>query len=156
KLVVDSGGEGHHVDSASGFWGAMKTIMIADALMGMDNVLGVAGAAQGSFILVTLGLATSIPIVIWGSQIILKWVERVPVIVYIGSGVLAWTAAAMMVGEPLLKDTVKEYPVITGSVYFLITAAVLCAGFRVNHAKVRARVSAHLADVAVASADGSR
>jgi len=54
----------------------MKTIVVADALMGLDNVLAVAGAANGSFLLVVLGLLISIPIVIWGSQLILKFVER--------------------------------------------------------------------------------
>src|ERR671929_39973 len=71
---------------AATFWAAMKTIIVADALMGLDNVLAVAGAAQGSFVLVIVGLLASIPIVIWGSQLILKFVERYPVIIYIGAG----------------------------------------------------------------------
>ena len=56
----------------------MKTIVIADAIMGLDNVLAVAGAAKGSFLLVVLGLLISIPIVVWGSTLILKWVDRFP------------------------------------------------------------------------------
>ena len=83
----------------------MKTIVIADALMGLDNVLAVAGAAKGSFLLVVLGLLISMPIVVWGSTLILKWVDRFPVIVYIGAGVLAWTAAQMMLHEPLLDPS---------------------------------------------------
>ena len=67
----------------------MKTIVIADAVMGLDNVLAVAGAAHGSFLLVVIGLLISIPIVIWGSTLILKWVERYPAIVYLGAAVLA-------------------------------------------------------------------
>jgi predicted tellurium resistance membrane protein TerC len=67
----------------------MRTIVIADAAMGLDNVLAVAGAAHGSFILVMLGLVISIPIVIWGSTLILTWVERHPWIVHIGVAVYA-------------------------------------------------------------------
>ena len=75
RLLVPAGGDdGHNVAPASSFWGAMKTIIVADALMGLDNVLAVAGAAQGSFLLVVLGLLISIPIVICGSQLILKYV----------------------------------------------------------------------------------
>src|SRR6185369_17111006 len=86
------------------FWGAMRTIIVADAVMGLDNVLAVAGAAHGSYLLVILGLAISVPIVVWGSGVLLKWVERYPAIVYFGSGVLAWTAVKMMMAEPLLRD----------------------------------------------------
>jgi YjbE family integral membrane protein len=111
KLLVDSGGEqAHEGTAASSFWGAMKTIIVADALMGLDNVLAVAGAAHGSFLLVVIGLLISIPIVIWGSQLVLKLVERYPAIVYLGSGVLALTAVKMVSGEPLLQDYVAAYP----------------------------------------------
>jgi YjbE family integral membrane protein len=88
---------------ASSFWAALKTILIADAVMGIDNVLGVAGAAQGSFLLVVLGLLISIPIVVWFSGVVLKLVERYPAVVYFGAGVLVWTAGKMILAEPLLK-----------------------------------------------------
>ena len=80
----------------------MKTIVIADALMGIDNVLGVAGAARGDFSLVVIGLLISIPIVVFGSTIVLKLVERFPIIIQLGSAVLAYTAAKMIVSEPFL------------------------------------------------------
>jgi predicted tellurium resistance membrane protein TerC len=82
----------------------MKTIVVADALMGVDNVLGVAGAAHGSFDLVVIGLLISVPIVVFGSSIVLKLVERFPIIIQLGSAVLAFTAAKMVVSEPLLTD----------------------------------------------------
>ncbi len=102
-LRPDSSGSDGHKVSATGFWTAMKTIVIADAVMGLDNVLAVAGAAHGSFLLVALGLLISIPIVVWGSTVVLHWVERFPVIVQAGSAILAWTAAKMILSEPLLK-----------------------------------------------------
>ena len=70
-LIQPDDGEGHQVNSGSTFWAAIKTIVIADAVMGLDNVLGVAGAAHGNFTLVVLGLLISIPIMIAGSHIIL-------------------------------------------------------------------------------------
>ena len=105
KLLADQGDKSHDGPMASTFWGAMKTIVVADALMGVDNVLGVAGAAHGSFDLVVIGLLVSIPIVVFGSTMVLKLVERFPLIINIGAGVLAFTAAKMIVSEPLL-DTV--------------------------------------------------
>lgn len=93
----------HAQFGASSFWAALKTILIADAVMGIDNVLGVAGAAQGSFLLVVLGLLISIPIVVWFSGVVLKLVERYPAVVYFGAGVLVWTAGKMILAEPLLK-----------------------------------------------------
>lgn len=102
KLLADQGDKDHDGPIASTFWGAMKTIVVADALMGVDNVLGVAGAAHGSFDLVVIGLLVSVPIVVFGSTMVLKLVERFPVIIKLGAAVLAFTAAKMIVSEPLL------------------------------------------------------
>ncbi len=110
----------------------MKTIIVADAVMGLDNVLAVAGAAQGSFLLVVLGLLISIPIVIWGSTLILKWVERFPVIIYLGAAVLAWTAAKMVLSEPLIKEWLEGNAVIAPAVYALVMGGVLGGGWLCN------------------------
>jgi YjbE family integral membrane protein len=108
KLLVDTGDQDDHGPAATTFAGAMKTIIVADALMGVDNVLGVAGAAHGSFDLVVLGLLISVPIVIFGSSVVLKLVERFPMIIQLGAAVLAFTAAKMIVGEPLLDPIFDE------------------------------------------------
>ena len=102
KLILDTGEDKEHDIRVTSFWGAMKTIIVADALMGIDNVLGVAGAAQGSFDLVVIGLLISVPIVVFGSTLVLKMVERWPVIINIGAAVLAFTAAKMITDEKLL------------------------------------------------------
>jgi YjbE family integral membrane protein len=148
KLLKKEDGGGHEVSAADSFWGAMKTIVIADAVMGLDNVLAVAGAAHGSFLLVVLGLLISIPIVIWGSQIILKWVERFPSIVYIGSGVLAWTAAKMILSEPVVRGVVAANPWISWATYAIVIGGVIGGGWLWNHRKVAARVAEHLVDPA--------
>ena len=102
RLIADTGDGDAHGPAATTFWGAMKTIIVADALMGVDNVLGVAGAAHGSWDLVIIGLLVSVPIVVLGSSVVLKLVERFPIIIQAGAAVLAFTAAKMIVGEPLL------------------------------------------------------
>ena len=103
KLLVDDNDHGD-VKSGDNFWAALRTVLIADALMGLDNVLAVAGASHGNFLLVVLGLLISVPIVMWGSTLILKWIERFPVIITIGASILTWTATKMIVGEPFLAD----------------------------------------------------
>ena len=152
-LPEEAAAEAAHADAgATSFWGAMRTIVIADAVMGLDNVLAVAGAAQGSYLLVVLGLAISVPIVIWGSTLMLKWVERYPVIVYFGSGVLAWTAVKMIAGEPLLKDAASEHTLLLHLLYLAVIAGVLGAGFLHNHRRLESRISARLALLAGAAA----
>jgi YjbE family integral membrane protein len=137
KLLAPQEADGAHSPVATTFWGAMKTIVIADALMGVDNVLGVAGAAKGSFDLVIIGLLISVPIVVWGSTLVLRLVERFQVIVYAGAGVLAYTAAHMIVGEPLLDafyDANRAYRYAT---YAVLVVGVLTSGWwtarRVHH-----------------------
>ncbi|MEQ7050628.1 TerC family protein [Paenibacillaceae sp. P-4] len=126
KLLVEE--KSHDVGSAGSLWAAIKTIIIADTVMGLDNVLAVAGAAHGDFILVVLGLLISVPIVVWGSTLIIKWVERFPIIIYIGAGVLAWTAAKMIVDEPMVKGFFTANPVLKWGLIVVIIGGVLAAG----------------------------
>lgn len=142
------GEEGTHIKPASSFWGAMRTIVVADAIMGLDNVLAVAGAAHGSFVLVVLGLLISVPIVVWGSSVILRYVERYPAIVYFGAGVLAWTAVKMMTSEPLLDDFFAVNDAIVPLTYFVVVFGVLWSGFVKNHHRLESRISARLAKFA--------
>ena len=129
KLLVPKVAKGDtHGKPVDNFRGAMKTIIIADALMGLDNVLAVAGAAKGSFLLVILGLLISIPIVVWGSTLILKWVDRFPAIVYLGAAVLAWTAAQMMLHEPLLAPFITGQYLIQAIAYAGTIGGVILAG----------------------------
>lgn len=129
KLLAPAADGGEHGVAAVGFWGAMKTIVIADALMGIDNVLGVAGAAHGRFDLVIIGLLVSIPIVVWGSTLVLKLVDRFPVITYLGAGVLAFTAAKMVVDEPLLAPVFASDALARYATYAVAVVGVLAAGW---------------------------
>lgn len=96
KLLQQDAKPPHDVSAAGNFWAAMRTIIVADALMGLDNVLAIAGAAKGHMLLVVIGLAISVPLVVWGSSLILRLIERFPIIVYVGSAAIAWTSARMM------------------------------------------------------------
>ncbi|MDH3319432.1 MAG: TerC family protein [Betaproteobacteria bacterium] len=124
-LTGEDGGREHDVAPARGFWAAMRTIVIADAVMGLDNVLAVAGAAHGSILLVVLGLVISIPIVVWGSTLILHWLERYPGLLYVGGAVLAWTAVTMISGEPLMIDLLVGQPLLVDALYFLVIGGTL-------------------------------
>ncbi len=137
KLIAPQGDDdGHGSPAATTFWGAMKTIVIADAIMGVDNVLGVAGAAHGSFDLVVIGLLISIPIVVFGSTLVLKLVERFPSIMYVGAGVLAFTAGKMIVNEKLLADFFKGPDTVHQLAYWAVCLTailgVLAAGWLRN------------------------
>ena len=128
RLLAEEGGDHGHATGAGTFWGAMRTIVIADALMGIDNVLGVAGAAHGAIDLVIVGLVVSVPIVVFGSSLVLKLVERFPVIIQLGAAVLAFTAAKMLVDEPLLDAVFDPYASVRWSTYAVCIAGVLGAG----------------------------
>ena len=128
RLLAGDDGDKHDIAPAKSFWAAMRTIVIADAVMGLDNVLAVAGAAHGSVLLVVLGLLISIPIVVWGSTLILHWIERFPWILYLGGAVLAGTAAKMILGEPLIEQWLAERPAgLKAATYLLIIGGVLAA-----------------------------
>ncbi len=136
QLLAEEDDGDAHGESATTFWGAMKTIIVADALMGVDNVLGVAGAAHGAFDLVIIGLLVSIPIVVLGSSVVLKLVERFPAIIALGAAVLAFTAAQMLVSEPLLADYLgnaktgltQDQQYTRWAIYIVTVAGVLLAG----------------------------
>ncbi|WP_423197919.1 MULTISPECIES: TerC family protein [unclassified Cupriavidus] len=129
KLLAAEDDGDEHGAGATSLVGAMKTIIIADAVMGVDNVLAVAGAAHGSFLLVVLGLLISIPIVVWGSSLVLKLMSRFPVIIYLGAGVLAFTAVKMISHEPLVKTFFEQWPVVYWGMYVVIIGGVLGAGW---------------------------
>jgi len=137
-VPVEESAESHGA-AATTFWGAMRTIVVADAVMGLDNVLAVAGAAHGSYVLVVLGLLISVPIVVWGSTVVLKVVDRFPAVVYVGAGVLVWTAVKMVLGEPLIKPWLVATP-NSGLLLYLAIPLILWAGFARNHRRLESRI----------------
>ena len=135
KLLVDSDAGEHDGPVATTFMGAMKTIVVADALMGVDNVLGVAGAAHGAMDLVIIGLLISVPIVVFGSSVVLKLVERFPIIIQLGAAVLAFTAAKMILGEPLLSAFFEANASLSWLVTVLAVVGVCGGGWWMTRIK---------------------
>ena len=84
-------------------WGAIRTILIADAVMSLDNVVAIAAAAHGSALLIAFGLAISIPLIVFGSQIVLRFLNRFPILVVLGGGLLGWIAGEIMVSDPFVQ-----------------------------------------------------
>ena len=145
KLLHAGGGEGNAHDDVKGsdsLWGALRTVVIADAVMGLDNVLAVAGAAHGSILLVVMGLLISVPIVIFGSTFILKVIERYPAFIYVGAAVLVVTAVKMITAEPLLASTLDGEPALVALLYGVALVATLGVAFLRNHRRIESRIAA--------------
>ncbi len=105
KLIIDE--KSHDIDAPTNFGAAVRTIIIADGIMGIDNVIAVAGVANGNMLLIGIGILITIPIIIWGSTAFIRLVERFPILIYLGGAILAWTAGSMITGDPLISS---KYP----------------------------------------------
>ena len=103
KLVLPEG-ESHEggIAAKSHVWGAIRTILIADAVMSLDNVVAIAAAAHGSTLLIAFGLAISIPLIVFGSQIVLRFLNRFAILVVLGGGLLGWIAGEILVSDPFV------------------------------------------------------
>ncbi len=107
KLLLPEEGDEHgNVASASTLWSAVKTIIVADFVMSLDNVIAIAGAAQQAdpdhqMGLVIFGLLVSIPLIVWGSTLVLRLIERYPIVVTLGGALLGWIAGGMMITDPM-------------------------------------------------------
>jgi YjbE family integral membrane protein len=110
--------EDHDVQSADHIWGAIKTIIIADFMMSLDNVLAVVGASQSagehSTAYAIAGIALSIPIIIFGAQGIMKLMDRFPIIIWLGAGLLGWVGAEMMITDPVAADYLSQATMALG------------------------------------------
>lgn len=95
-LLPEDGHADGEISAADNLWGAVKTIIVADLVMSIDNVVGVAGAAHGNLPLLIFGLLVSIPLIVWSSQLMLKLMDRFPIIVTVGAALLGWVAGGMM------------------------------------------------------------
>ena len=98
-----------HLDAHSHLWAAIRVIIVADFIMSLDNVIGVAAAAKGNIVLLILGLGISIPLIIWGSQLILKLMDRFPVIIVGGAALLGWVAGEMLVGDHAISGWIDAH-----------------------------------------------
>src|SRR6185295_7674332 len=107
KLLVPEDDDKDGVESSSNLLAAIKTILIADLVMSLDNVIGVAAAAKGSISLLIIGLALSIPLVVFGATVLMKLMQRFPIIIVIGAGLLGWVAGEMAATDPVVAAWVE-------------------------------------------------
>jgi YjbE family integral membrane protein len=109
KLLVPESDEHGNIQASSSVWSAVKTILIADFVMSLDNVIAIAGAAQNAHLdhqmyYVIFGLVVSVPIIIWGSTLVLKLIDRFPLVVTFGAGLLGWIAGGMLVTDIFIEN----------------------------------------------------
>lgn len=129
QLMTDGDEDGEGAQSGGGLMTAVRTILIADLVMSLDNVIAVAAAAHGNMVLLILGLAISIPLVIFGSTLMIKLMERFPIIILFGAGLIGWVGGETIASDAALHDVVLAHP----SLHYV--AAVLGALFVVGAGK---------------------
>lgn len=137
KLLVEE--KEHDISAKNTFWSALMTIIIADTVMSLDNVLAIASAANAAGhsnqLLVIIGLLVSVPIIIWGSTIFIKLLDRYPIILYIGSAVLAYTAANMITEEKFLHAFFEKNEVLKFGWIALAVVGIVVSGYLIKKRK---------------------
>lgn len=129
KLLVAED-EAEEVQGSENFWGAVKIIIIADIVMSLDNVLGMAGAAKGHLWMLFVGMVITIPLILFCSAMIMKLMERFPIFITFGAALLGYVAGEMAVGDPAIKDFVE-----TQASYLEYVVPVACALFVIGVGK---------------------
>jgi YjbE family integral membrane protein len=138
KLVTDEGGDGDHVEASDKLWYAVRTVAIADAVMSLDNVLAIAAVARDSKAMLVVGLIISIPLIVAGASLIMKMLERFPILIWAGAGLLGWLAGDMMLNDPIIRNAIGidavhrfELPAeFVGAVFVIATAYLIRRGRR--------------------------
>lgn len=139
KLILPEEDDGLDIKPSSHLLGAVKTIIVADFVMSLDNVIAVAGAAHGSLALLLFGLAVSIPLIVWSSQLILHWMERWPSIVMLGAGLLGYVAGQMLLTDPGLLALLPPLPAWAPKAAGAVGALVVVGGGRWLERRILAR-----------------
>jgi YjbE family integral membrane protein len=136
---MSKGDDTPDVDSADELRTAIRTIVTADLIMSLDNVLAVAGAARGSILLIVIGLAISIPVVMGGATVVLRLLERLPAIVWFGVALIAWTGASLIIGDPLVRQLLgAKVPELTAlALDAVVTVAVTLAAWLATRKSAR-------------------
>ncbi len=156
KLILpeDDGHGEDKIKADTHFLGAVKTIIIADFVMSLDNVLGVAAAAHGNVWLLVFGLLVSIPMIAWSSQLVLKLIDRFPFIIYLGGGLLGYVAGEMLVSDKMLADLLEHAPHILHMLLPVACAVlVVILGLWLAARKAAAKPVVNLLDERVSATD---
>ncbi|WP_028976105.1 TerC family protein [Sporolactobacillus terrae] len=124
--------EKHNIRAGISLVAAVRTIVLADMVMGFDNMLAIAGASKGHIGYIAIGLIFSVPIIVWGSKIILIAMEHVPFLIYVGGGILGYTASEMIMDEQEIRWIFETYPQLTHIFPILLIVALLVTGWLYN------------------------
>jgi YjbE family integral membrane protein len=126
-LLEDGEDEGEIGRQVSGLLAAVRTILIADLVMSLDNVLAVAAAAKGNTVLLVLGLGISVPLIVFGSTLLLRVMERYPLIITVGAALLGFLAGEMLLTDPAVTDRLGELPQAAANVAGAVGAVLVVA-----------------------------
>jgi YjbE family integral membrane protein len=143
KLILPPAGEAHHhIQSSDKLWSAVKTIIVADFVMSLDNVIAIAGAAEQAdpnqrLGLIVFGLLVSVPFIVFGSQLILRLLDRFPVIILIGGALLGWIAGELLVGDTLVDAHLPDHPAIVYAASALGAILVIAIGKTIERQRAR-------------------
>lgn len=133
-------GDGAEIAASTTLSGAIKTIIIADAVMSLDNVIAIAGAAKDSMVLVVFGLVVSVPIIVWGSKLVMKLMDRYPVTIVIGAALLGWIAGDMAATDVVTKDWVTQNAAFLSWLMPILAAGLVVAAGKVIAARTLTHV----------------
>ncbi|MBL0386453.1 TerC family protein [Tumebacillus sp. ITR2] len=138
--------DGDNLKSGSSMREAVKTIIIADLIMSLDNVVAVAGAANGNFLIILIGLAISIPLIIWGSQLLMTLMNRFPIIALLGAGLLGYTAGEMILGDDAIATKIEaSFPVAHYVLPIVLAVLVMVVGKMAGNRAEKGQVAAETA-----------
>jgi YjbE family integral membrane protein len=148
KLLAPDGEGEHEIDASANLVGAIKTIVVADAVMSLDNVIAIAAASKDSIGLVVFGLVVSVPIIVFGSKIVLRLMDRFPMVITGGGMLLGWIAGSMAVGDAVAKDWVNAHAPFLHWVAPVAGALLVLALGRWAAARKAPPTEAHVVDLA--------
>jgi YjbE family integral membrane protein len=136
-LVAEDEGDDGKVDQKATLGAAIRTIIIADMIMSLDNVLAMAAAAHGHLWMLIVGLVITVPVILFGSALLMKLMERFPVFVMVGAALIGWVAGEMVISDPAIKDWIDVNAAILHSV-----SPIFCAAFVIATGKILERTQA--------------
>lgn len=136
KLISGEHDDYHDIQASSNLWGAVKTILIADLVMSLDNVIAIAGVAKGHMGLIVIGMIISIPIIMWGSKLVMVLMEKWPVVIIIGAAVLGWTAGGMVVGDQEISQFTVGYTWLNWAIPAFFSIMVVLIGQAIRDKKL--------------------
>lgn len=150
KLLLPEHEEGHNIEAGTTLAAAIKTIIVADAVMSLDNVIAIAGAAGDSKFLIVFGLLLSIPIIMLGSQLVIKLMDRFPIVIVLGGALLGWIAGGMAVTDVITKDWVAaNMPAanwigpVAGAILVVVVGKMLAARAQARHPVMEDLAASH-------------